>query len=328
MSEPTATRPSRRQLRLDREAKLRAEATQGLPCETVEFAAVGSATAHVPDPAPWQSASRRQSASSSWIDRVRARMTVPTAGAAALGLVVASTTASGVIFAGPNSASAVQGVSLLAATSIVTPEPAVPDSLKKMSGAADSARYRSFERVFSGKAAQCGVRSSANSLVSAFAADENLVVHPMAKGTFRVTSPFGWRSDPFTGLSSFHLGVDYAGPIGTPIYAMADGEVIYAGEGIEGRSSNVVVVSHEINGEKYSTWYVHMYADGVYVKKGEKVRAGQLIAGVGSEGHSTGPHLHFEVHKGHELYGVKQEDILDPEVALVDLGAIDVSELC
>ncbi|MDP9833055.1 M23 family metallopeptidase [Trueperella abortisuis] len=311
MAERETVRPSRRDLRLAREAQLRdTQAT-----EVIEVSQVVTESASHSGPA------------SSLFDRVIREAKRP-AFAGILSAVVAVSAAAGVAFGGLYSASAVQGADTLATSTVATPQPTVPDTLKKTNGAADSARYRGFERSYDGAVIQCGLRGGANSLSAAFEGENNLVVMPMAKGTYRLTSPFGWRIDPISYTSSFHLGQDFAAAKGTPIYAMADGEVIYAGEGIEGRSSNVIVIAHEINGKKYTTWYVHMYDDGVHVKKGDKVKVGQHIADAGSQGWSTGPHLHFEVHEGHELHTETDDNVIDPMKALEDFGAVDLSDIC
>lgn len=169
-------------------------------------------------------------------------------------------------------------------------------------------------------AGMCPV-DGASSISSAFENTADIIIYPMAKGTYHITSPYGWRSDPFTAERSFHLGVDMAGPRNTPIYAAADGVVLHAGAGIEGRSNNVIVIEHNVKGEKFYTWYVHMYDDGVYVKEGQHVKAGQIIAGVGSNGYSTGPHLHFEVHNA-------DNKTVDPITFLRAHKALDVSKLC
>ncbi|WP_194165020.1 M23 family metallopeptidase [Pseudactinotalea sp. HY160] len=104
--------------------------------------------------------------------------------------------------------------------------------------------------------------------------------------------------DPIDGSRSFHAGLDMAAPLGTPVQAVADGKVVYVGPGFAGRSSQVVIVEHAVAGRVFTSWYVHMYASGVYVGLGETVMAGQVIAGVGSNGRSTGPHLHLEIHDG------------------------------
>ncbi len=86
--------------------------------------------------------------------------------------------------------------------------------------------------------------------------------------------------------------VDLAAPIGTPIYAAAPGKVIVAKYGWNGGYGNYVIIQHT-NGTK--TLYGHMRAGGLRVKRGQQVKRGQLIGRMGSTGHSTGPHVHFEV---------------------------------
>lgn len=103
-----------------------------------------------------------------------------------------------------------------------------------------------------------------------------------------LTSKFGRRIDPINGHRKFHAGVDIAAPRGTPIGAAADGEVVFAGR--KKGYGNTVVVEHA-DGRR--TRYAH--AERLFVKVGDRVDAGQPIAAVGSTGHSTGPHLHFEV---------------------------------
>lgn len=146
-------------------------------------------------------------------------------------------------------------------------------------------------------------------------------VMPLAAGTYRKTSPYGGRTDPITGGPGFHTGVDLAAPLGTPIYAAADGVVDYVGEGKDGRSSMLIVLKHTINGQDVYTWYNHMYTQGLYVEKGQTVTAGQVIAGVGNNGYSTGPHLHFEVHTDDNL------TTTDPLAWLAQQGAVDISLL-
>jgi murein DD-endopeptidase MepM/ murein hydrolase activator NlpD len=103
-----------------------------------------------------------------------------------------------------------------------------------------------------------------------------------------ITSPFGWRSNPFGGGPEFHQGLDIAAPMGTTITAAAAGTVImaqwYGGYG------NYILID---NGNHYSTGYGHLSA--IYVTRGQYVQRGQAIGAVGSTGYSTGPHLHFEV---------------------------------
>jgi murein DD-endopeptidase MepM/ murein hydrolase activator NlpD len=103
-----------------------------------------------------------------------------------------------------------------------------------------------------------------------------------------VSSGFGQRSDPFTGRTAFHEGVDIASRFGSPIKAMGGGVVSYAGEK-EGYGQ-VVEVTH---GNGYTTRYAHCKT--VLVRVGDRVAKGQDVALVGTTGRSTGPHLHFEV---------------------------------
>lgn len=104
------------------------------------------------------------------------------------------------------------------------------------------------------------------------------------------TSQFGPR------WGTFHDGLDFGGPIGTPIYAVADGVVKQSGP-ISGYG-NWIILEHEIDGEVVDSLYGHMPADGLHVQAGDEVEAGQHIADIGNEGFSTGPHLHFGVYPG------------------------------
>lgn len=105
-----------------------------------------------------------------------------------------------------------------------------------------------------------------------------------------VTSSFGVRRDPLSGAQRFHAGVDIAVPRGTPIRAVAPGEVVFSGW--RGASGNVVEVRH---GGGLITSYAH--AERTLVGVGEKVAVGDVLATVGSSGRSTAPHLHFTVRK-------------------------------
>lgn len=108
----------------------------------------------------------------------------------------------------------------------------------------------------------------------------------------RVASGFGSRIDPVYKTIKFHAGLDFAAPQGTPIYATADGRVTTAGNTGNGYGNHV-----EINhGFGYETLYGHMVR--VKVRVGQMVKRGEVIGWVGSTGKSTGPHLHYEVHKG------------------------------
>ena len=115
---------------------------------------------------------------------------------------------------------------------------------------------------------------------------------PMKEGTHEVSS--GYRSPD----RPDHRGTDMAAPVGTPIYAFADGVVTESGPA--SGFGNWVVIDHQGEGddEMFSTVYGHMPADEIKVKAGDPVKAGQHIAGVGNQGESSGPHLHFEVWPG------------------------------
>lgn len=115
---------------------------------------------------------------------------------------------------------------------------------------------------------------------------------PIAAGSFRFTSGFGMRRDPFTGRSAGHNGLDMAAPKGTPIYAAEAGIVIFAG--YNRGFGNTVMIKHN---EQITTLYAHIREGGIKVKVGQAVKRGQKIAEVGSTGRSTGNHLHFTVYK-------------------------------
>lgn len=109
-----------------------------------------------------------------------------------------------------------------------------------------------------------------------------------------ITSRFGYRTDPVYGTrGAFHGGVDFGAGMGTPIYAAESGIVVRSGPA--SGYGYVVVIDH---GNGLLTLYAHMYPHGVFVRAGDRVERGQHIANVGSNGKSTGPHLHFEVHVG------------------------------
>ena len=129
---------------------------------------------------------------------------------------------------------------------------------------------------------------------------------PIEPGRYRVASPYGFRNHPIFGSYLLHAGIDLAAPLGTPIHAVADGTVAYAGGGRLGRSSELVVIEHRVAGTTFYSWYVHMYPEDVGVDVGDVVRAGDVIALVGNNGNSTGPHLHFEIHVADPGLGLRK----------------------
>lgn len=108
-------------------------------------------------------------------------------------------------------------------------------------------------------------------------------------GDYTITSPFGTRSDPFTGQIKTHGGTDIAAPMGTPLLAAADGTVVTASYD-DGGYGFYVKIKHD---DTYTTLYAHCSA--LHVSAGQMVKQGQVIADCGSTGYSTGPHCHFEV---------------------------------
>ena len=107
--------------------------------------------------------------------------------------------------------------------------------------------------------------------------------------TAEFTSGYGIRSDPFRGSAVKHAGIDLAAPIGTPIYATADGVISDAGYN-SGGYGNLIKIDH---GKGIETRYGHLSA--ILVAAGQRVSRGQMIGRMGSTGRSTGSHLHYEV---------------------------------
>lgn len=111
------------------------------------------------------------------------------------------------------------------------------------------------------------------------------------KDLSRLASGFGYRIDPVYKTTKFHAGLDFAAPQGSPVYATADGVVKLAGNTGDGYG-NHVIINH---GFSYETLFGHMVR--IKVRAGQKIKRGEVIGWVGSTGKSTGPHLHYEVHK-------------------------------
>ena len=136
------------------------------------------------------------------------------------------------------------------------------------------------------------VDSNLNSLLNIF--DEravNLAYTPTIKPTNGyISSPYGYRDDPFTGIRTFHWGIDIVTAEGNPVVATADGTVIVR-QANDKISGNYIKISHPLSG--YVTIYCHL--SEFKVKNGQKVKRGQTIGLVGSTGKSNGPHVHYEV---------------------------------
>ncbi len=135
-----------------------------------------------------------------------------------------------------------------------------------------------------------------------------------APGSFHLSSPFGYRSDPITGVSKFHSGMDFACPPGNTIYAVGDGVIEDADSEFFGYG-NIVIVNH---GFGYKSRYAHM--SRIDVRPGQKVTRGTVLGETGQSGRVTGPHLHFEI-----LY---RDDFVNPyDFMDLDLSAKDYAEI-
>lgn len=129
-----------------------------------------------------------------------------------------------------------------------------------------------------------GARMSATELKKALG---ELVAWPVRGG---ISSGFGYRPNPFTGIRQFHNAIDIVAPEGTPVRAAMDGRV--ADTGYNAIYGNYVILTHP---DGYQTLYAHL--SKVAVKRGASLRQGAALGAVGSTGYSTGPHLHFSVFK-------------------------------
>lgn len=120
-------------------------------------------------------------------------------------------------------------------------------------------------------------------------------IQPVANEDLTSTAGgFGWRIHPIHKINKFHAGMDFTAKTGTPIYATGDGRVTFADYATNGYGLHVVID----HGYDYQTLYAHM--SKIEVKRGQKVKRGDVIGYIGNTGLSAGPHLHYEVHKGGE----------------------------
>jgi murein DD-endopeptidase MepM/ murein hydrolase activator NlpD len=124
-------------------------------------------------------------------------------------------------------------------------------------------------------------------------------IHLPIAGTYRQSSGFGNRRDPFSGKRAFHSGLDFAARSGTTVLSAGQGVVTFVGQ--RSGYGNVVEVTHPSG---LVTRYGHL--SGFLSNKGQKVQTGTPIAKVGSTGRSTGPHLHFEVRQGNSAMDPKK----------------------
>jgi hypothetical protein len=126
----------------------------------------------------------------------------------------------------------------------------------------------------------------------------------------RITSTFGYRIHPFTGAYLLHEGLDIAGTMGTPIKSPADGVVSFVG--YKDFFGKVVMVDHPVSG--FKTVFAHL--NKAAVAEGQALKRGDILGYMGNSGRSTGPHLHFEVHKMHNV--VNPTDFFLPTDVMID----------
>lgn len=131
--------------------------------------------------------------------------------------------------------------------------------------------------------------SAATSNIDNGSASSGKVLSSPGSG-FSLTSRYGTRKDPISGVTKKHTGVDYGAPMGTPIQSRTSGTVVYAKP--DGAFGNAVLV-------KDSKGFYHLYGhmSTMLVKPGMKVNAGTILGKVGKTGRATGPHLHYEIRK-------------------------------
>ena len=115
----------------------------------------------------------------------------------------------------------------------------------------------------------------------------------------RISSEYGHRHHPIKGHSHFHSGVDIAAPLGTPIRMPWAGKVVFVGN-VQGFGDNTVIVAHENQKQADGkiVYSVFGHNSDVFVRAGDMMAQGEIVAAVGSEGNSTGPHLHWETRLG------------------------------
>ena len=195
------------------------------------------------------------------------------------------------------------------------------DSNTQLSNVPDAATRARIREAYQNAAKTCSSATGASGDTSAFSSKPQLF-YPMLPDTYTISSEYGYRTHPTLGIQKLHAGQDMAAPVGTPIYAAAAGTVTTAGM-VDG--TGTVTIKHEIDGRVWYTSYLHMYEDGIYVKAGDTVTAGQMIAGVGNTGRSSGSHLHFEVRTKDDN---ADESTVEPWGWLKEHGAVELTTNC
>ena len=195
------------------------------------------------------------------------------------------------------------------------------DSDTQLSNVPDAATRARIREAFQNAAKTCSSATGASGDTTAFSSKPQLF-YPMLPGTYEISSEYGYRTHPTLGYRKLHAGQDMAAPVGTPIYAAAAGTVTTAGM-VDG--TGTITIKHEIDGQVWYTSYLHMYEDGIHVKVGDTVTAGQMIAGVGNTGRSSGSHLHFEVRTKDDT---ADESTVEPWGWLKEHGAVELTTNC
>ncbi|MDU0349692.1 M23 family metallopeptidase [Actinomyces sp. MRS3W] len=336
MAEQPMTRRQRRDAERAAERKRAAEAELSAADDPA------ACTSPLPARASQPSATSAPSHESTYPIMVQRRSRMGTVGRASVLAVLALVTVvaplQSNVLAGPQAAAALGGgVSAAAPTGTATttdPSSSVAaavlgsdadvdaDTDSDLSNVPDAATLARIREAYENASATCAAQTTgASGDTAAFTTTPELF-SPMVPGTYTVSSAYGYRLHPTLGYMKLHAGQDYAASVGTPIYAVAAGTVVTAGM-VDG--TGTVTIEHEIDGETWYTSYLHMYEDGIYVSEGDVVQAGQLIAGVGSTGRSTGAHLHFEVRTAND---VEDSSTVDPEKWLAEHGAVELTTDC
>lgn len=131
------------------------------------------------------------------------------------------------------------------------------------------------------------------------------MLYPFKGRQPRISSPFGWRIHPILKYKRHHNGVDYAVAVGTPVRAVANGTVVFAGPSMIKRADGepagggyIVRIKFKSKLKDFTASYMHLKKGSIKVAVGDKVLMGDILALTGNTGESTGPHLHFEIQRG------------------------------